>query len=196
MSTPSSALTNKQITPTDTDRGTRQCGPGVGSEDHEVIDANTFADWQIDYLKEDSCSASTDEDTAFEQYGKMRDALNKTGRPIVFSLCGWNPWYAPKGKVRCQKRRIKDGGRLHWWCLPSAIPSSRTSLPSLFTAIILLNASHCNHALLFDPGLAPHCMQLHFLPVLYAHNTLAHNLHCNHSLHCFSMQSLSPTLYT
>jgi alpha-galactosidase len=81
----------------------------VGSEDHEVIDANTFADWQIDYLKEDSCSASTDEDTAFEQYGKMRDALNKTGRPIVFSLCGWNPWYAPKGKVRCQKGRRKDG---------------------------------------------------------------------------------------
>lgn len=29
--------------------------------------------------------------------GKMRDALNKTGRPIVFSLCGWNPWYAPEG---------------------------------------------------------------------------------------------------
>jgi hypothetical protein len=67
---------------------------------------------------------------------------------------------------------------------------------SLFTAITLLIASHCNHALLFDPGLAPHCMQLHFLPILYAHNTLVHNLHCNHSLHCFSMQSLSPTLFT
>ena len=24
----------------------------------------------------------------------MRDALNATGRPIVFSLCGWNPWYS------------------------------------------------------------------------------------------------------
>ena len=29
----------------------------------------------------------------------MREALNKTGRPIVFSLCGWNPWYAPRGKA-------------------------------------------------------------------------------------------------
>ncbi|EGD75477.1 hypothetical protein PTSG_06551 [Salpingoeca rosetta] len=27
----------------------------------------------------------------------MRDALNKTGRPIYFSLCGWNAWYAPVG---------------------------------------------------------------------------------------------------
>ena len=25
----------------------------------------------------------------------MRDALNSTGRPIFFSLCGWNAWYAP-----------------------------------------------------------------------------------------------------
>ena len=24
----------------------------------------------------------------------MRDALNATGRPIVFSLCGWEPWYS------------------------------------------------------------------------------------------------------
>ena len=24
----------------------------------------------------------------------MRDALNATGRPIWFALCGWSPWYA------------------------------------------------------------------------------------------------------
>eukprot|EP00038_Savillea_parva_P028759 m.66863 g.66863 ORF g.66863 m.66863 type:complete len:558 (+) comp8393_c0_seq1:219-1892(+) len=80
-----------------TDRGTKQCGPGVGSLGYEDIDAQTFADWQIDYLKEDSCSATQDHDTAFQEYGKMRDALNKTGRSIMFSLCGWNPWYAPVG---------------------------------------------------------------------------------------------------
>jgi alpha-galactosidase len=27
----------------------------------------------------------------------MRDALNATGRPILFSLCGWYDWYAPAG---------------------------------------------------------------------------------------------------
>eukprot|EP01130_Rhizamoeba_saxonica_P012061 TRINITY_DN5046_c0_g1_i2.p1 TRINITY_DN5046_c0_g1~~TRINITY_DN5046_c0_g1_i2.p1 ORF type:complete len:351 (-),score=81.53 TRINITY_DN5046_c0_g1_i2:44-1096(-) len=27
----------------------------------------------------------------------MRDALNQTNRPIYFSLCGWNTWYAPVG---------------------------------------------------------------------------------------------------
>jgi hypothetical protein len=49
-------------------------------------------------LKEDSCHASGDHDAAFKQYGLMRDGLNATGRPIVFSLCGWNAWYAPVGK--------------------------------------------------------------------------------------------------
>jgi len=45
------------------------------------------------YLKEDSCNAPGDHATAFKQYGLMRDGLNKTGRPILFSLCGWSAWY-------------------------------------------------------------------------------------------------------
>merc|ERR1711998_508141 len=28
------------------------------------------------------------------EYGLMRDALNATGRPIFFSVCGWHDWYA------------------------------------------------------------------------------------------------------
>lgn len=39
-------------------------------------------------MKEDSCNAVSDHGTAFAEYGKMRDALNSTGRPIFFSLCG------------------------------------------------------------------------------------------------------------
>lgn len=34
-----------------------------------------------------------------DRYGKMRDGLNKTGRPIMFSLCGWNDWYSPVGST-------------------------------------------------------------------------------------------------
>jgi len=60
-------------------------------------DADTYASWGVDYLKEDSCHASDDHNTAFQQYGLMRDALNSTGRDIYFSLCGWNSWYAPQG---------------------------------------------------------------------------------------------------
>ena len=49
----------------------------------------TFAKWGIDYLKYDWCGARTlytDEEMP-AIYQKMGDALLKTGRPIVYSLC-------------------------------------------------------------------------------------------------------------
>jgi alpha-galactosidase len=78
-----------------TDRGTKTCAGRAAAEGHEVEDAMTYARWGVDYLKEDSCNAKDTEATAFEQYGKMRDGLNATGRKIFFSLCGWHDWYAP-----------------------------------------------------------------------------------------------------
>jgi alpha-galactosidase len=80
-----------------TDRGNLTCGGRPAALGHEMLDAKTYADWGVDYLKEDSCNAPSDHATAFAEYGKMRDALNATGRPILFSLCGWNTWYAPEG---------------------------------------------------------------------------------------------------
>jgi len=80
-----------------TDRGTKTCAGRPGSQGYEKIDAETYASWGVDYLKEDSCYASQDHQEAFDQYGAMRDALNSTGRRIYFSLCGWNTWYSPVG---------------------------------------------------------------------------------------------------
>jgi alpha-galactosidase len=58
-----------------------------GSLGHEEIDAETFADWGVDYLKYDNCY--TDGSKPELRYPKMRDALLKTGRPIFYSLCEW-----------------------------------------------------------------------------------------------------------
>jgi alpha-galactosidase len=65
----------------------------------QVIDATTYAAWGVDYLKEDSCNAAQDHPTAFHEYAAMRDALNGTGRSFLFSLCGWESWYAPVGEA-------------------------------------------------------------------------------------------------
>lgn len=73
-------------------------------------DAQYFAAAGADYLKEDSCCGSQDHETAFHQYGLMRDALNRTGRPIFFSLCGWNSWYAPVGASLGNSWRIHGDG--------------------------------------------------------------------------------------
>lgn len=71
------------------DAGTTQCcsrfyGPKAndGSAGHEDIDAKTFAGWGVDYLKHDSCGSK------LLSYPAMRDALNKTGRHMYYSIHG------------------------------------------------------------------------------------------------------------
>eukprot|EP00486_Rosalina_sp_Unknown_P014819 CAMPEP_0201591164 /NCGR_PEP_ID=MMETSP0190_2-20130828/186176_1 /ASSEMBLY_ACC=CAM_ASM_000263 /TAXON_ID=37353 /ORGANISM="Rosalina sp." /LENGTH=337 /DNA_ID=CAMNT_0048048855 /DNA_START=148 /DNA_END=1158 /DNA_ORIENTATION=+ len=81
-----------------TDRGTETCKQRPGSFGYEVLDANTYAAWEVDYLKEDSCYAIGSNITvAFAEYAVMRDALNATNRPIFFSLCHGTPKYGPIG---------------------------------------------------------------------------------------------------
>jgi alpha-galactosidase len=57
------------------DRGTLDCAKMPGADGHEVADANYMAKHKVDWYKEDSCYAPGDANSAFEQYGKMRDAL-------------------------------------------------------------------------------------------------------------------------
>ena len=71
------------------------CAGYTASLGFEELDAKTFAEWGIDYLKYDYCNAPTDWKTAIERYEKMAKALQKSGRDIVFSVCEWGdrePW--------------------------------------------------------------------------------------------------------
>ena len=73
--------------------GPKTCAGYEGSLGHEEQDAKTYADWGIDYLKYDWCQQPPHSvDEMKTAYNKMHDALAKTGRPIVLSLCqyGWN----------------------------------------------------------------------------------------------------------
>jgi alpha-galactosidase len=94
-----------------TDRGTKTCGGLPGSQGYEEIDAKTYASWGVDFVKEDSCFALNDPSAAFPEYAKMRDALNATGRPILFSLCGWRDWYPPYAAKLGNMWRINTDGR-------------------------------------------------------------------------------------
>ncbi|KAL7149655.1 hypothetical protein ABFS83_05G055200 [Erythranthe nasuta] len=58
-----------------------------GSLGFEELDAKTFAEWGIDYLKYDNCNTDGSKPTA--RYPVMTRALMKAGRPIFFSLCEW-----------------------------------------------------------------------------------------------------------
>ncbi|GAA3579253.1 glycoside hydrolase family 27 protein [Snuella lapsa] len=75
------------------DAGTKTCAGRPGSKDFETQDAETYAKWDVDYLKYDWCF--TEGQDAKQSYRTMRDALYKAGKPIVFSMCEWGtnkPW--------------------------------------------------------------------------------------------------------
>jgi alpha-galactosidase len=80
--------------------GPKTCGGYEGSYGHEAQDANTYAEWGVDYLKYDLCSYMSimklhDPSQNPQQanammkaaYQKMHSALVNTHRPILYSLC-------------------------------------------------------------------------------------------------------------
>jgi len=79
--------------------GPKTCAGFEGSYGHEEQDAQTYADWGVDFLKYDLCTlrtimvAQAPGDPAAQNaimrraYETMHQALLKTGRPIVYSLC-------------------------------------------------------------------------------------------------------------
>jgi alpha-galactosidase len=80
------------------DAGTKTCAGRPGTKGHEEIDARTYAEWGVDYLKFDWCS--TEGQDTRDAYGRMSRALRASGRPIVFSLCEWGstkPWLWAQG---------------------------------------------------------------------------------------------------
>jgi alpha-galactosidase len=75
------------------DAGEKTCAGRPASRGHEFQDANQYAAWGVDYLKYDWCNTTTQD--AHASYALMREALNASGRPIVFSMCEWGtakPW--------------------------------------------------------------------------------------------------------
>lgn len=83
---------------------------------HEIMDAQDYAAWGVDYLKYDYCdmeqateeprycalpstpercakprpdASNRERKPARSDYEIMRDALNVTDRPIVYSICSW-----------------------------------------------------------------------------------------------------------
>lgn len=74
--------------------GLRTCAGFPASYDHEYVDAQTFADWGVDFLKYDFCNFPEIAHCK-SRYLRMSIALRATGREILFSACNWgkeDPW--------------------------------------------------------------------------------------------------------
>ena len=74
--------------------GRLTCAGYPSSFDYEFIDAQTFADWGVDFLKYDFCNFPEGANGR-QRYAAMSMALKATGRDILFSACNWGtdaPW--------------------------------------------------------------------------------------------------------
>lgn len=74
--------------------GTWTCAGYPSSFDHEYLDAKTFADWGVDFLKYDFCNFPSTANCK-HRYHRMSMALKASGREILFSACNWgreDPW--------------------------------------------------------------------------------------------------------
>ncbi len=102
--------------------GPKTCAGQEGSFRHEWQDAATFAAWGMDYLKYDWCYArlvySNREMPA--AYKLMGDALAKTGRKIVYSLCQY-------GREDVWKWGAQVGGNL-WRTTGDILPNYQSIL--------------------------------------------------------------------
>ena len=81
--------------------GHMTCAGFPGSFDYEFIDAQTFAEWGVDYLKYDYCFRPMNQQGHL-LYKRMGLALANCGRDICFSACSWgadqtNEWIKSTG---------------------------------------------------------------------------------------------------
>ena len=75
--------------------GSRTCACYPGAFGHEYTDAQTFADWGVDYLKHDFCQRPSLANGPI-LYNRMSMALKATGREILFSACNWGKFETEK----------------------------------------------------------------------------------------------------
>ena len=90
------------------DRGSETCGHRAGSQGFEAQDAMTFASWGVDYVKWDNCASKPE--LIQQQYQLMRDELEASGRPMVFSVCAWSfyEWAIRAGHLQRTTTDIRD----------------------------------------------------------------------------------------
>eukprot|EP00040_Diaphanoeca_grandis_P029876 m.175804 g.175804 ORF g.175804 m.175804 type:complete len:713 (-) comp31831_c0_seq2:101-2239(-) len=70
-----------------TARANNTCGKYAGSCEHEQVDITQWANWTVDYMKDDSCGTCRPEGTIAD-YKAMQDAIHTVGRPILLTIEG------------------------------------------------------------------------------------------------------------
>lgn len=104
--------------------GTLTCARYPSSFDYEFVDAKTFAEWGVDFLKYDNCNRPVNYPGRL-LYKRMGLALANCGRDILFSACNWGVDDSPAW--------IKETGA-HMWRSTGDIVDNWESIKNLTLA--------------------------------------------------------------
>ena len=115
--------------------GTLTCvGGRQGSFGHWQQDADVFAEWGVDWVKQDFCNVPAEyANDPQPLYTNMSAALNATGRPIAFSMCEWgvaSPW--TWGDAIAQSWR-EAGDHTGVWSSTKSVIQSSAAIPAQYT---------------------------------------------------------------
>ncbi len=107
--------------------------PGSGGKTpHWTQDANVFAEWGVDWVKQDNCNTNG-MGKPEDYYKEMSQALNATGRPMCFAMCEWgkdDPW--EWGDAIAQSWRA-TGDHTGVWTSTKQIISESAAIPAEHT---------------------------------------------------------------
>ena len=125
--------------------GIMTCAKFPSSFQYEFIDAQTFAEWGVDFLKYDFCF-KTESVQGHNLYKRMAMALRSCGREILFNACNWGaaesfkpaydtPIKLPKGyavnEVIGPEKWMRSAG-IHMWRSTGDINDSWASIVDIF----------------------------------------------------------------
>ncbi len=111
--------------------GNMTCGRRFGGYSYEEIDAKKYAEWGIDLLKYDYCYAPWSQKAAISRYTTMGNALKKSGRSIVFSVCEWG--------IRKPWKWAAQAGGSYWRSTPDIFDGWKGGNPFQMTLMTILN---------------------------------------------------------
>lgn len=151
--------------------GRYTCMKLMGSLGHEQVDANDFAKWGVDFLKYDWCrypdgtikgSSATPRDSCRAAFALMRRCLEKTGRPVVYSVhdkCtesseqGALPWVKTIANMHRTGRDIRNNWKLMLHCLETTADLWRNAGPGYWNDPDMLEVGNDRHRYRNQPGM-------------------------------------------
>lgn len=108
--------------------GNMTCAGYPGSYEHEFVDAETFASWDVDFLKYDYCYHSPILHGKY-LYRRMGLALENCGRDILFSACSWGLMKRMSGSKKP--------------ALPCGVPPATSLIPGILSKISWHSRKNC-----------------------------------------------------